>query len=279
MVSNHGSQCVFMITDPQNSFCHPDEGELYVKGAEQDMARLANLIDRFSSKIDAIYVTLDTHQELDVAHPVFWLNDQGEHPTPFTSISKQDVIDGVWKPFAPQLPSPPFDSLQERMVEYVSRLEEHGRYQLTIWPPHCRIGTPGHNVYEPLREALRQWELSYYQNVHYVLKGENIFTEHYSVVQADVPDPNDPKTQLNTSLIQTLEHARKIVFSGEASSHCVAHTVRDMVSQFQPETIQRCVLLKDAMSPVPGFESYAESFFQEMAQQGMQILTTTELTL
>ena len=279
MPNNKGSQCVFMIIDPQNSFCHPTQGELYVQGAEHDMMRLADLIDRFSFAVDAMYVTLDTHHELDVAHPIFWLNEQGEHPVPFTCITKQEVIDGVWKPFDPQFPSPPFETLQERMIEYVTRLEEHGRYQLTIWPPHCRIGTPGHNVYAPLCEALRQWELNHYRMVQYILKGENIFTEHYSGVQADVPDPNDPRTQLNMSLIQALEQAEMIVFSGEASSHCVANTIRDMVKHVQSDTVKKCVLLKDAMSPVTGFESFAEEFFQEMTNQGMQILTTTEFTL
>ena len=152
------------------------------------MERLARFIDRWLRQIDEIYVTLDSHHELDVAHPVFWLNAQGEHPAPFTTITKQDVIDGVWEPFDQKMPSPPFATLQERMIHYVSTLEEGGRYQLTIWPPHCRIGTPGHNIMEPLREVLWHWELERYKTIEFVLKGDNIFTEHYSGVQAEVLD-------------------------------------------------------------------------------------------
>ena len=279
MTTKKPPEVVLLIIDPQNSFCHPTEGELYVKGAEQDMGRLADLINRFSSVIDAIYVTLDTHHELDVAHPIFWRNAHGEHPAPFTPISKQDVLTGVWQPFDPHLPSPPFATLQERMVEYVIRLEQNGRYQLTIWPPHCRIGTPGHNVCEPLRAALRQWELSQYEMIHYIMKGSNQFTEHYSGIQADVPDPTDPSTQLNTDLIHALEQAEMLVFSGEASSHCVAHTVRDIVQHVQQETISKCILLKDAMSPVPGFDAFAEDFFQEMAARGMKMVTTADFSV
>ncbi|GAK58513.1 amidase/nicotinamidase [Candidatus Vecturithrix granuli] len=279
MATKKSPEVLFLIVDPQNSFCHPIEGELYVKGAEKDMTRLAQLIDRLSSQIDAMYVTLDTHHELDVAHPIFWLNTHGEHPAPFTLISKQDVITGVWQPFDPHSPSPPFTTLQERMVEYVTKLEQNGRYQLTIWPPHCRIGTPGHNVYEPLREVLRRWELSQYKTIQYIMKGSNLFTEHYSVVQADVPDPNDPSTQLNIDLIHTLEQAKMLVFSGEASSHCVANTVRDIVQHFHQDAISKCILLKDAMSPVPGFESFAEDFFQEMTARGMKIITTADFSV
>lgn len=279
MATKNKLRLEFLIIDPQNSFCDPTEGELYVLGADKDVERLAVLIDKLLYDIDAIHVTLDTHHELDVAHPIFWLNSKDEHPAPFTQISKKDVIDGVWSPFNPKLACPPYGTLLDRMINYVTKLEKNGRYQLTIWPPHCRIGTPGHNVVAPLREALRKWELSRYTIVNYVTKGSNIFTEHYSGVQADVPDPEDPSTHLNTKLIETLEKADVIVFSGEASSHCVANTIRDLVKNFGPDTIKKCVLLEDAMSPVPGFEQMADEFFQEMQDKGMQIAKTTNFSI
>lgn len=279
MTTQHKPRLEFLIIDPQNSFCHPTEGELYVPGADKDMERLAGLIDRLLPDINDIHVTLDTHHELDVAHPIFWVNAKGEHPAPFTLISKQEVLDGVWTPFNSKLSCPPFGTLLDRMVDYVAKLEENGRYQLTIWPPHCRIGTPGHNVVEGLRESLRKWELTRYAMVDYVTKGSNVFTEHYSGVQADVPDPADPSTHLNTRLIQTLENADLIVFSGEASTHCVANTIRDIVKDFGEETARKCVLLEDAMSPVPGFEQFADDFFRDMRAKGMQITKTTDFSI
>lgn len=268
-----------LVIDPQNSFCHPTEGELYVPGADKDAERLAKLVDKLLYDIADIHVTLDTHHELDVAHPIFWVNSKGEYPAPFTGISKQDVINGVWTPFNSKLACPPYGTLLDRMIDYVTKLEESGRYQLTIWPPHCRIGTPGHNVVKPLREAFQKWELNRYAMVSYVTKGSNIFTEHYSGVQADVPDPEDPTTHLNTELIETLEKADIIVFSGEASSHCVANTIRDIVKDFGEDTLKKCVLLEDAMSPVPGFEQFADEFFQEMKDKGIQITKTTNFSI
>lgn len=269
----------FLIIDPQNSFCHPTEGELFVPGADRDAKRLARLLERLLHQIDDIHVTLDTHHELDVAHPIFWVNQKGDHPSPFTQISKNDVLTGVWRPFNPKLPCPPYGTLLDRMIAYVTTLEQNGRYQLTIWPPHCRIGTPGHNVVAPLQEVFRKWELDRYAMIDYVTKGSNIFTEHYSGVEADVPDPEDPTTHLNTRLIQTLEQADVIVFSGEASSHCVASTIRDIVKQFGADTIPKCVLLEDAMSAVPGFEQIAADFFQDMQAKGMRITTTAAFAI
>ncbi|PID56179.1 hypothetical protein CSB45_12430 [candidate division KSB3 bacterium] len=271
----HKARLAFLVIDPQNSFCHPSDGELFVPGADKDAVRLAQLIEKLLYEIDAIHVTLDTHHELDVAHPIFWVNDKGEHPAPFTCISREDVLTGVWKPFHPELACPPDGTLRDRMIKYVTALETHGRYQLTIWPPHCRIGTPGHNVVEPLRNAFRTWELSRFTAINYIAKGSNIYTEHYSGVQADVPDPQDPSTHLNTALIQALENADTIVFSGEASSHCVANTIRDIVENVDEDTVGKCVLLEDAMSPVPGFQQFADDFFQEMIAKGMHIARTT----
>jgi nicotinamidase-related amidase len=279
MTAKSKTRLELLIVDPQVSFCHPQEGELYVPGAEKDMERLAKLLDRLLYDIDDIHVTLDTHHELDVAHPIFWRNAKGEHPAPFTMISRDDVLKGLWAPFNPQLPCPPYGTLLDRMIDYVTKLEQGGRYQLTIWPPHCRIGTPGHNVMETLRESLRRWELARYGMVSYLIKGSNIFTEHYSCVQADVPDPDDPTTRLNTALIQTLGKADVIAFGGEASTHCVANTIRDIVKDFGEDTVKKCVLLEDAMSPVPGFEHLATTFFQDMKAQGMQIVKTRDFML
>lgn len=268
----------FLIIDPQDSFCHPTKGELYVDGADKDMERLAVCIQSNIRNINDIHVTLDTHHELDVAHPLFWLNDKGEHPSPFTLISQKDVEQGVWNPFNPQMPSPPYGSLRDRMIHYTGQLEKNNRYVLNIWPPHCRIGTPGHNVSSIIMEQLRNWELSRYGMVDFVTKGSNLWTEHYSAVQADVPDPADPSTQLNTRLIQTLEQSDILVISGEASSHCVANSIRDISRDFGEDMMKKCILLTDCMSPVPGFEQLADDFFSDMIAKGMKTATTQTLS-
>ena len=44
-----------LIIDPQNDFCS-SQGSLYVPGADQDMGRLARLVDRLKDKIADIHV-------------------------------------------------------------------------------------------------------------------------------------------------------------------------------------------------------------------------------
>ncbi len=256
----------FLIIDPQNDFCEPS-GNLYVPGAEEDMKRLGVLIKRLSSKIDDIHVTLDTHHFIDIAHPIFWINSEGKHPLPFTIITIDDIQNSSWRTTNPQF--------QKRAAEYIGKLNSNGRYPLCIWPYHCLIGSWGHNVQLDLYNVFLEWEKSFAM-IDYVTKGSNFWTEHYSAVQADVPDPQDPDTMLNIRLIETLEKADIIVLAGEARSHCLANTVRDIADNFGKDNIQKMVLLTDATSDVPSFESFGEEFIEDMVKIGMQISNTID---
>jgi nicotinamidase/pyrazinamidase len=116
-----------IVIDPQMDFCVPDgtfpnikTGALLVDGAYDDMKRLAGFIRKNAHKLSDIHVTLDSHHLVDVAHPLFWKDTHGKHPSPFTVISASDIEKGVWTPSVP--------SLFKRMVEYAKTLESSGRY-------------------------------------------------------------------------------------------------------------------------------------------------------
>ena len=134
----------------------------------------------------------------------------------------------------------------------------------------------GHNVFEPLRKALLEWEEGY-ATVEYVEKGTNPYTEHYSAVQADVPDESDPSTLPNRRLIEAVKEADTVVIAGEALSHCLANTVRDLAAHAGDEAVKRWILLRDTTSAVPGFEREAESFLDEITRKGIRFTESTEL--
>lgn len=257
-----------LIIDPQNDFCNP-KGSLFVPGADNDMNRLSEFVAKYGNKLYDIHVTMDSHHYIDIAHPVFWVDDHGKHPDPFTLITVKDVDNGVWRTTNPQF--------NQRARNYVHELDKNNRYMLCIWPPHCLIGSWGYSIYTSLYEKLLNWEHGFAM-VDYVTKGSNFWTEHYSAVQADVPDPADSGTMLNTRLIETLEEADIIFISGEALSHCVANTIRDIANNFGEDNIKKFVLLEDASSNVSGFESLGKDFVDEMVGRGMQISTTKDFT-
>lgn len=258
----------FLIVDPQNDFSDAPGAALPVPGAGADAERLARLLDRLGDRIAAIHVTLDTHQLVDISHPIFWRDAKGQPPPPFTQITVADVEKGVWRPFKPEH--------RPRALAYVRALRDNGRYTLTIWPPHCLVGAWGQGVVPVVAEALRRWEEAGFARVDYVTKGHNPWTEHYSAVRADVPDPDDPGTQLNTRLIQALASADRVAISGQALSHCVANTVRDIADCLPRNRIRNLVLIEDTSSPVPGFEDLAQGFLADLRGRGMRTATAAE---
>ena len=284
-----------VVIDPQNSFCKVvpqdqqqvlHDGELCVTGAWEDMAvRLPNMVNRLGKKIDDLHITLDSHHSLHVAHPSWYRDSSGNRPDPFTIMraengkiigskfdangGQQDV--GEFRCFKP--------SVTKRTVDYLQSLQNAGRYPHCIWPVHCLIGTPGHNVVAPLMAAALNWANENDSVIDFVTKGSNPYVEHFSAVRAEVVDPQDPSTQLNVGFIQTLEEADEILFAGEALSHCLANTMRDIANSFndsEDKFLKKCVLLTDATSSVPGFESYGDTFIKEMTARGMKSTTTVD---
>lgn len=245
------------------------EPALPVTGAWDDSLRLAKFIDRFGSHINQIRVTLDTHQQYDIAHPLFWVNRENKHPDPFTPISCQEIRDGIWKPVD--------DSKMDYVLKYTETLENEGLYSLFIWPPHCLVGTDGYKVIQPIMNELMNWEKRYIGRVSYVSKGHNPFTEHYGGFKAEVPMDNDPTTQLNLKLIQVIEESEYVFLSGQALSHCVASTVRQLVANFGSDNVGKLVLLVDTSSSVTGFEAEGEAFVEEMRAKGMIIAKSTDV--
>jgi nicotinamidase-related amidase len=262
-------------------------GSLFVPGGHEDMLRVAAMIERIGSKLDDIHVTLDSHHLVDIAHPIFLVDSKGTHPGPFTIVTRADVKNGLWRTTQPAFqnrntmtsafPAQPRDGFEE----YVQGLEDNGRYPLCVWPPHTLIATWGYSVHPTLMKSLLKWEEDFAM-VDYVTKGSNFWTEHYSAVQADVPDPDDAGTMLNMDLIETLEDADVILLAGEARSHCLANTVTDIANNFGEESIKKMVLLKDATTDVPDqpgstmFKDMGEQFVIDLTARGMQISTTEE---
>lgn len=261
--------------DPQNDFCDPN-GSLFVPGATDDIKRLAALVTRLKDKLADVHVTLDSHRKVDISHPMWWKDSSGRAPNPFTLISAADVAAGRWTTHLP--------SFYDRTLKYLRDLESRGRYVHTIWPEHCLIGDEGHNIHPELSAALHDWEQSRFAQVEFVTKGSNPWTEHFSAIEAEVPDPNDPTTQLNTGFIQTLEQADVVLLAGEALSHCVMSTVRDIAHYFSDPTYARkLILLEDCSSKVPDppnmtiFTDATNRFLSDMKSKGMKIQKSTEV--
>ena len=273
-----------LIIDPQNDFCdlprdwqpgspgdpQPLAPALPVAGAHTDMQRLAGWIEAQGCRLDGITITLDSHQAYDIAHPAFWQQRDGSVVRPFTQITAAQVRAGE---FAPRN-----GSERARTLAYLDQLEAQGSYTLMVWPLHCEIGSWGHGVHASMLAACRRWQQLQHRAVHHVFKGMNPWTEHYSALRAEVPDPQAPETGLNTALLARLRESRILVIAGQASSHCVRATTEHIVENWGGD-LSCLVLLTDCMSPVAGFERAAAEFLQRMRAIGVRCETSASLGL
>lgn len=257
-----------LIIDPQNDFSAPN-GALYVPGAEDDCKRIATFIKKNIDKIDSMHVTLDTHPTYHIAHPCFWRTKDGKMPELYTTITYKDVQNETYIPADL--------SLRQKVEDYLLALENRGRYNLCIWPMHCLAATWGYCVEENISNAIREWELYHTGvNVNYINKAYNQLTEHYSAIQAEVPDPNDSTTRTNFAFIDKIKQYDRVIIAGEALSHCVASTLRDL-SVYIPT--YKMVVLTDCTSNVKGFDDIGEEFVNEFKAKGVLFCTSNEINL
>ena len=256
-----------LIVDPQNDFCIPT-GSMYIKNAEQDCQHIAQFIDKYIDEIDSIHITMDMHPYYHIAHPIFWKDADGNQPAVNTLITHADFVSGKYRPAD--------ENLNKRVEDYLINLETRGRYVLTIWTPHCLLATQGACVEKKVLDAARKWEQHKPGRIiDFVTKASNPMTEHYSAIQAEVPDPSDPSTRINFTLIDKLKN-KDIYVTGEALSHCISHTIRDLC-MYIPAS--RITLLTDCTSNVEGFEDIGNHFLVEYQNKGMNTLLSTEVTL
>lgn len=293
--SGDKTRVALLLIDVQNTFCIPGF-ELFVGGksgtaAVEDNQRLSEFIYRNLGLITTIIPTLDTHTATQIFHPIFWVNAQGEHPTPAaTSITPADIEQGIWKvnpAVANSITNGDDELLEKHAYHYVKQLSHDGKYPLTIWPYHSMLGGIGHALVSALEEAIFFHCIARQSQTQFELKGENPLTENYSILRPEVllDFAQSPLAQKNTRLIQQLLEFDAVIIGGQAKSHCVAWTIDDLlteIKQVDAKLAQKIYLLEDCTSPVvvPGVVDYteqAEAAFARFAKAGMHIIKSTEI--
>lgn len=256
-----------LIIDPQNDFCSKN-GALYVEGAEDDMKRLADIIDKYGEKISGITISFDMHKSFHIASPAFWVDRAGQHPEPFTVIKKDDVAKGVY--------SASNDVYENLALDYVSDLESNGRYDLCIWPPHCVVGSEGALLYEPIFEAVERYNAKKLNGTEYIFKTMNPFTEQYSVIKADVNLGDKESAIACAKIMNVVSRSDIILVSGEALSHCVANTVMDIAAN-NGYDLSKFILIEDTTTNVAGFEYLGEKFIEQASSMGMKRIKSADI--
>jgi len=275
MSRKSNSKNLLLIIDPQNDF--HEGGSLPVKGALADSARIAGLINTI--KFDNIVVTMDTHQYVDIGHPMWWTDEKEQNqPKDFAIITYKDIENGLWKAARKED--------REYTKNYVKKLELNGRFQHTIWPYHCIVGTQGHGITPAISNALEKWARENRQLVSFMWKGTNPRAEMYSAFKADVEVDGADETKLNKQVLDRLFPYDKIIVCGEASSHCVYNSIVDMIDYYDTKNANtgkkpEIIILLDCCSPVTGYEKSAKENFRLLGKRCkyLSFMNSTDLKI
>lgn len=282
-----------LVIDAQNTFCIPGF-ELFVggrsgRGAVDDNIRLCEFIYRNLGSLTHIAATMDTHMAQQIFHPIFFVDKDGNHPTPYSDIHVADLRSNKWT-FNPAL-APRFGIApeygQQMMIHYAEELEKKGKYALTIWPYHAMLGGIGHALVPALEEAIFFHSIARLAQPDFEIKGDKPFTENYSVIGPEVLTGPMGETlgKRNPKFIQQLQEVDRLYVAGQAKSHCVAWTVSDLLDDIRaadPDLAKKVYLLEDCSSAVvvPGVVDHtdaANEAYARFAEAGMKIVQSTDL--
>jgi nicotinamidase/pyrazinamidase len=261
-----------VLVDYQHDFVDPT-GALYVPGSQDDVARLLTWFYTNAHRITSVYASLDTHLPIQIFYSSWWKNPEtGEHPQPFTAITEEDVTSKKWVPVIEP----------EWSMHYVHALRQGAKKDLMVWPYHTMEGTLGHMLVAPISEAIAWHSAARDTQPTYIVKGLTPRTEFYGIFGAEIADPNVPESNLNASLLDAIMQHDKVYIAGEAKSHCVLETQRQLVGRFgnQPKLMKRLYFLRDCTSsvqhPAIDFDTLAEEELATMERLGVQMVISTD---
>lgn len=285
-----------LAIDLQRDFTFP-QGSLFVggrsgRGAIEDNQRIAQWIYANMKIITDITPTMDTHFPFQIFSPSFWVDKDGQALTAHTVITVDMIKSGEAVPnpaAAAFVCNGNYTWLVDYVKHYCETLEKAGKYKLYLWPYHCLIGSSGHALAGVIQEARMFHSFVRKSRSVVEVKGGNFLSENYSVFAQEVLVDQDarPIGQRNTAFIKKLFVSDALIILGQASSHCVKSTIRDLLDAINaqdPSLAKKVWIMRDCMSAVTvpdgkggflvDYTDDAEESFKEFADAGMHVVSS-----
>lgn len=135
----------------------------------------------------------------------------------------------------------PFTNLYSKFYNYLNSYPVEEKIY-DVYPEHCLQHSWGAAPPRRISELVSSLPCLN------LTKGTNTFVEEYSAFTYQPP----PTVLIN-------DDVDNIYIAGQASTHCVYQTVKDLLEYVSPSKI---ILLKDCMCPIKGFEYKQEEMFE-----------------
>lgn len=266
--SKNDERVLVIGIDIQNDFM--DNGALGVPGAIGDVERLTQFIYKYLDQISKIAVSIDTHIPQQIFHPCWWVDADGNTVAPSTPITLADLDAGKYMP-----------TINPKGTrEYIENLEKGAKKTLMVWPYHCIQGTPGHSLDGQFANMVYFHSVAKKITAYPIVKGQDPMSEMYGIIKPEY----DTKGYVNLKFLNMLKEYDKIFIAGEAKSHCVLESIKQILEWCAVEsidTLSKIYILEDCMScvVVPGvdFEGMTNTAFDEFkSRYHVNIVNSTD---
>lgn len=257
---------LLLCIDVQKDFM--EGGALGVPGSIGDVERITRFIYNNMAGITKIMCSMDSHVAHQIFHPCWWMNEEGDHPAPYTVITYDDVSANRWRPVIGNMDS----------IQYLKELEKAGagKKQLCIWPYHCITGTDGFTLENEFAKMVYFHSVARKSHNPMITKGSDPFSEMYGIIKPEYSKDNF----LNTPVLTAIEKYDEIYIVGEAASHCLMESVRQIAEHFanRPEVTQKITVLEDCTSPITGYEADTNNAFANFkSSYGIKFAKSTDI--
>lgn len=258
---------LLLCIDLQKDFM--EGGALAVKNSIKDVENITRFIYNNMENITRIICSMDTHYRRQIFHPCWWVNKKGKHPEPYTIITYDDILAGKWKTAYKD---------NHKSSNYLKALKKSGQKQLCIWPYHCLRGTDGYTLENQFARIVRFHSAVKITEFRNNQKRAKPFTEMYGILYPEYSE----EELFNNRVAEIIEEYDEIYVVGEAASHCVAETLKQIVQYFsnKPDIIKKITVLTDCTSPIEGFEEETKKTFEKLNKKyGMKFKKSTDIHL
>lgn len=257
---------LLLCIDIQKDFI--EGGPLGVPNSIKDVENITKFIYKNMDEITNIMCSLDTHIPGQIFHPAWWVDENGNAPDPFTIITHEDVKNRKWIPILDDT---------EDSIEYLQNLKDMEKNDLCIWPYHCISGTEGATLENEFAKMVYFHSIVRKCTNPMIFKGSDPKSEMYGIIKPEYSKDDF----INIEVLDTIKQYDEIYVVGEASSHCVLESVKQIVEYFSEKTeiLNRITILSDCTSSITGYEENTLKEFKQLEKVGIKFIKSTDVVL
>ena len=256
---------LLIIIDMQKDFM--EGGSLAVPNSLNDVSNVNKFIYKNMSKLHDIMVSLDTHSPMQIFHPCFFKDKNGNNPDVFTVITYEDVLSKKYTPI----------SNYDEVLNYLQAINKLNK-SLVIWPYHCLLGSSGSALNEDLTKMLSYFSIYNEKNIKILQKGQFQLSEMYGIFKPEYSTDG----YVNKEYLDYLKNFKKIFICGEAKSHCVLESLKQITAYYEnnSQLLHSIFVLNDCTSSITGCEAETEKEYDRLKNTyGINIVNSQEITL